>query len=175
MLLVPEIHRLVIEMNNVTYVTDAMNEARGQWTDSRTSPPIALSDIRKWAMATYWPETPPKIYWDADYAKTTRWAGIIAPPDFNPFAWMIERPTGTAIPQPEKTGGGNLTGMNGGQTDTYGTPMRPDDVITSQSRLVDWHEREGRLGWTLYVTSEVEWRNQNSDLVRKRMSISVRY
>jgi len=40
---------------------------------------------------------------------------------------------------------------------------------------VDWHEREGRLGWTLYVTSEVEWRNQNSDLVRKRMSISVRY
>ena len=162
-------------MSNVTYVTDAMNEARGLWTDTRTSPPIALSDIRKWAMATYWPETPPKIYWDDDYAKETRWAGIIAPPDFNPFAWMIERPKGTGIPQPEKPDGGNLTGMNGGQTDTYGVPMRPEDVITSRSRLVDWHEGEGRLGWTLYVTSEVEWRNQNSDLVRKRMSISVRY
>jgi len=65
--------------------------------------------------------------------------------------------------------------MNGGQTDTYGTPMRPGDVITARSRLSDWHERDGRLGWTLYTTTEIEWRNQKDELVKTRMSIGIRY
>ena len=68
-----------------------------------------------------------------------------------------------------------LTGMNGGQTDTYGTRMRPGDVISARTRLSDWEEREGRLGHTLYITTEIEWRNQNDDLVRLRRSIGIRY
>lgn len=102
--------------------------------------------------------------------------GIVAPPDFNPFAWPVERPrggpSGLAGEHPE---GRPLTGMNGGQTDTYGAPMRPGDVISARSRLVDWWEREGRLGHTLYVRSEIEWRNQNDELVKTRLSISIRY
>ena len=65
--------------------------------------------------------------------------------------------------------------MNGGQTDTYGAPMRPGDVITARSRLSDWRERDGRLGWTLYTTTEIEWRNQDDDRVKTRMSIGIRY
>ena len=72
-----------------TLISPAMEEAKGKWGEPRRSPPIAASDIRKWAIATYWPETPPPIYWDEDYAKTTRWGGIIAPQDFNPFAWPV--------------------------------------------------------------------------------------
>ena len=125
-------------------------------------------------MATYWPEKPPPIYWDEDYAKTTQWGGIIAPRDFNPFAWPIERPK-ISLPGPAHPEGRALTGMNGGQTDTYGAPMRPDDVVSSRSRLVDWNERSGRLGWTMYTTTEIEWRNQNDELVRTRMSIGIRY
>lgn len=127
-------------------------------------------------MATYYPLQPPKIYWDEDYAASTKYGGIIAPPDFNPFAWSLERPAGF---KPGLSGrhpeGKSLTGMNGGQTDTYGEPMRPGDVITARSRLVDWHEREGRLGHTLYVRNEIEWRNQRSELVKTRMSIAIRY
>ena len=58
-----------------TLISPAMQEAKGKWGEPRVSPPIAASDIRKWAIATYWPETPPPIYWDDDYAKTTRWGG----------------------------------------------------------------------------------------------------
>jgi hypothetical protein len=65
--------------------------------------------------------------------------------------------------------------MNGGQTDTYGTPMRPGDVVTARSRLVDWNEREGRLGHTLYTYSELEWRNQDDEVIRSRISIGIRY
>jgi hypothetical protein len=163
--------------DSVTYVTEAMLEARGVWRDSRMSSPIAASDIRRWAIATYWPEEPPPIYWDAEFAAGTRWGSIIAPPDFNPFAWPAQRPKshrGGPL-QGARPDGAPLTGMNGGQTDTYGVPMKPDDVISTQTRLLDWDEREGRLGHTLYTTTEIEWRNQHDELVRTRHSIGIRY
>jgi hypothetical protein len=66
-------------------------------------------------------------------------------------------------------------GMNGGQVDTYGEPMRPGDVITSRSRLRDWDERETRLGLTLFSFSETEWRNQDDALVKVRVATAIRY
>ena len=161
----------------LTYVTSAMRNAKGVWGSKRESYPITDTDIRRWAMATYYPQKPPRIYWDVDYAKTTRWGGIIAPPDFNPFAWSLEHPRGAATPglAGARPDGKPLTGMNGGQTDSYGVPMRPGDVITTRSRLIDWNERQGRLGHTLYVYTEIEWRNQNEELVKTRKSIAIRY
>lgn len=157
-----------------TLVTQEMIDTQGVWTSPRQSPPIAASDIRRWVIATYWPQTPPRMYWDEDYARTTARGGIVAPPDFNPFAWPVERPArpaGAAV----GPGGRRLTGMNGGQTDTYGVPMRPGDVITARSRLRDWNERQGRFGLMLYTFSELEWRNQRDEFVRLRVSTQVRY
>ena len=47
----------------------------------RRSMPIAVSDIRKWAQAVYYPEAPPRQYWDEEYAATTPAGGIVAPED----------------------------------------------------------------------------------------------
>jgi len=161
-------------MNETSLVTPDMEERRGVWGNERVSPPISESDIRRWAIATYWPEKPPALYWDADYARNTRYGGIIAPPDFNPFAWPIDRPA--------RPGGGNTgqagrgrTSLNGGQTDTYGVPQRPGDVIRSRTRLKDWNEREGRMGLMLYTFTETEWTNQHGELVRTRISTGIRY
>ena len=161
----------------LTYVTDAMQDAKGVWGPTRTSYPITITDIRRWAMATYYPETPPPVYWDEEYARNSRWNGIIAPPDFNPFAWTIhtDRQAGTPGLAGRRPDGKPLTGMNGGQTDSYGVPMRPGDVISARSRLLDWNEREGRLGHTLYVRTEIEWTNQNEEHVKTRISIAIRY
>jgi acyl dehydratase len=68
-----------------------------------------------------------------------------------------------------------LTGMNGGQTDTYGAPMRPGDVISARSRLQDFNERQGRFGLMLYTFTENEWTNQKGEFVRRRISTSIRY
>lgn len=156
-----------------TLVTPDMHERKGVWGNERTSPPVAESDIRKWAIATYWPDKPPALYWDAEYAVTTRYGGIIAPPDFNPFAWPVERP---ARPQPAAgQGGRGRTGLNGGQTDTYGVPIRPGDVIRARTRLKEWNERQGRMGLMLYTFTETEWRNQHDELVRTRISTGIRY
>jgi hypothetical protein len=157
-------------------VTPDMHERKGVWGGERTSYPISESDIRKWAIATYWPEAPPRMYWDDEYARTTCWGGLVAPMDFNPFAWPPVRAIAGARPSGARAPAGRrFTVMNGGQTDTYGVRMRPGDVITSRSSLKDWEEREGRLGLTLYTHQETEWRNQRDELVRTRISISIRY
>jgi hypothetical protein len=159
-----------------TLVTPEMEERKGVWGNERVSYPVSESDIRKWAIAVYWGETPPRLYWDAEYARGTRWGGIIAPQDFNPFAWAV--PTGAvkpagAVPGQQTRRGGNV--MNGGQADTYGVPMRPGDVITSRSRLSHWEERQGRNGLTLFTYTETEWRNQDGELVKTRISTGIRY
>ncbi|HJM89392.1 MAG TPA: MaoC family dehydratase N-terminal domain-containing protein [Dehalococcoidia bacterium] len=157
-----------------TLVTQEMEDAKGKWESETVSPPISESDIRKWAIATYWPEKPPEIYWNDEYAQTTRFGGLIAPQDFNPFAWPIERQIAPGRATPQGAGVGTR-GMNGGQTDTYGVPMKPGDVITTRARLKDWNERQTRLGLTLFQEREVEWRNQDNEVVKTRLSIGIRY
>lgn len=169
------------ESEQSTLVTQDMIDRQGVWGSERSSPPVSESDIRKWAIAVYWPKQPPRIYWDADYARSSRWGGIIAPPDFNPFAWPIvpdrpsskERSEATTTNTPRS--GRGQRGMNGGQVDTYGVPMRPGDIITARNRLRDWNERETRLGLTLFTFHETEWRNQTGELVKLRVSTGIRY
>lgn len=157
-----------------TLVTPAMEERKGVWGPERTAPPVAASDIRKWAIAVYWSETPPRLYWDEAYAKQTRYGGIIAPADFNPFAWPVEREIAPERATP-RGGGPGTRGMNGGQTDTFFARMRPGDVIRSRSRLRDWDERQTRLGLTLFSFTETEWWNQDNQLVKRRISTGIRY
>ena len=156
-----------------TLVTEEMMEKRDQWSEPRVSRPVSESDIRKWAIAVYWPEEPPKLYWDEEYAKSTRYDGIIAPLDFNPFAWPV--PVPPAAPTPPMGTGQGTNAMNGGPVVEYVAPIRPGDVISTSTALVDWNERETRLGLTLFSTNETRWTNQNGELVRISKNTSIRY
>ncbi|WP_326914725.1 FAS1-like dehydratase domain-containing protein [Sphingopyxis chilensis] len=163
-----------------TLVTPQMEASKGVWHSFERSFPIAASDIRRWAIAAYWGAMPPRLFWDDDYARTTRWGGIVAPEDFNPFAWQLPRDLTEeelrlqgAIPGEETRQGDNI--LNGGQADIFGARMRPGDVISSRSRLTHWEEREGRNGLTLYTFNETEWTNQNHELVKSRVLTLIHY
>lgn len=160
-----------------TLVTEEMIQAKGVWGEETTSHPVTESDIRKWAIATYWPDKPPPLYWDEEYARGTKWGGIIAPRDFNPFAWPVHRPPGppSAGARPGQTPKKGENVLNGGQADTWFAPIRPGDVMTTRTRLSHWEERTGRLGLTLFTYTEIEWRNQDDQVVRRRISTGIRY
>src|SRR5690606_7174852 len=132
-----------------------MRDRQGVWEQEDTSFPISESDIRKWAIAVYWPEKPPRHYWDAEAAAARSSNGIVAPPDFNPFAWPPEREVPAERRSATAAGPGSRR-MNGGQVDTFGVPMRPGDVIRTRTRLTHWEERETRLGHTLFLYEETE-------------------
>ncbi|HLM16931.1 MAG TPA: MaoC family dehydratase N-terminal domain-containing protein, partial [Acidimicrobiia bacterium] len=89
-----------------SHITPQMLDLVGLELRSATSFPITDSDIRRWAIAVYYPEPAPKLFWDAKHAAATVHGGIVAPEDFNPFAWLTQteadegvaaRPTGAFV------------------------------------------------------------------------------
>lgn len=170
-------------------ISDEMRALVGrEYGEPSTSLPIALSDIRRWAAAIYWPEPPPRLFWDEEYAARTSHGGVVAPEEFNPFAWFtaagpnlppsfegvvrfgaveesfdVEPPATTRI-------------MNGGNQVTYGVRMRPGDVITGGlNTLIEYKEQETRLGPMLLTVSEHTWTNQKGEMVKTMRSTGIRY
>lgn len=166
-------------------LTDEMRGAVGREFRWLTSYPISANEIRRWAMAVYFPETPPRRFWDDAYAASVGQGSIVAPEDFNPFAWAMADPQLDSginamrvwpepdldLPEPP------TRAYILGQLDvTYtGVKMRPDDVIRSTTRLAGYREREGRMGLMLYTTQEEQWTNQNDELIRTFASTVIRY
>jgi acyl dehydratase len=127
---------------------------------------VCENDIRRWAIATFYPELPPAEYLDEAAAARGPWGGMVAPRDFNPFAWTRCTPADT---YPWMRGMGTepgRRGLNGGQKNRYFAPIRPGDVITSVVTLVDAYEKQGRLGAMMFLVDEARWTNQRGELVR---------
>ncbi len=152
-----------------TYVSQQMRECVGRELDRRISYRITSSDIRRWAVACYYPELPPQRFWSADVGPPAP----AAPEDFNPFAWLIAEPAGAppslrdpeellGIPSPDAP-----VRLRGGMSVTYEAPMRAGDVITSVRRLGGYDERNGRRGPMLLTTIADTWTNQQGALVKK--------
>lgn len=161
-------------------VTDAMRGIVGAVMRESVSYPIAASDIRKWAMAVYYPKTPPRHYWDESVQ-----GGIVAPEEFNPFAWMTRKPSPDDPPVSQTAFSEAELGV---EPPAYtaillteirvthsGLCMRPGDVIRSTVRITDYFEREGRMGHMLYTTIADALTNQNGDWIRTNESVFVRY
>jgi hypothetical protein len=151
-------------------VTDGMRRTRGVWDAwSAWCAPIADSDIRRWAIAVYWPEPPPRRFWDTTAADVTAGA-LVAPEEFNPFAWPAPRQSPrTAIqpaedrrPDPARVRGR----VNGGCRVVYGVRMRVGDRIRRRVRLHGWKTHDSTRGTLLLVDYEHEWRNQRDEHVR---------
>lgn len=168
-----------------SWVTDDMARIVGEVMRESISHPVAVSDIRKWAIAVYYPDDPPRLFWDEDFAADTAHGGIVAPEEFNPFAWSTQEPSladphvsQTAFSErelgvePPKFKAILLTEIR----ESYGpSRIRPGDVIRSVHRITDYFEREGRMGHMLYTTLANEWHNQLGDWVRTTESVFVRY
>ncbi len=167
-------------------ITDAMREWVGAKAPPLTSPPISESDIRRAAISIYWPEVPPRIYWDAEHAAQTRWGGIIAPEEFNPFAWMIGR--AHVGPHPDhlddaqealekartlRPPGAPPNYLFGGVDTVYLERMRPGDEITSVITVTDLYERSGRLGAMIFYITEETWTKQTGVVVKTTRTTNI--
>lgn len=159
-----------------THISQAMREAVGRRLSRRVSYPVSENDIRRWALAVYYPERPPPPLLAAE----------VAPEDFNPFNWLPAE-----IDSLEITADGidsdrtelllGIEGphlahqLNGGIEAEYGAPIRAGDVITSVNRLVQYREREGRLGLMLFTVTEDVWKNQWDQFVKRTLHTAIRY
>jgi acyl dehydratase len=157
-----------------TFLTQETIDKIGRVLPAVAAPAVGANDVARWAIATYWPEPPPARYLDADAAAKGAWGGIVAPRDFDPFAWMPKRPWA----------GDWLWGMgaepgkrvlNGGQHNRYFEPIRPGDVISVTRRFVDVVERDTKRGPMVFFTSEFRWENQHGAVVRVGEQTTIYY
>jgi hypothetical protein len=160
-------------------ITDAMRGIVGRELRSRTSYPISASDIRKWALAVYYPEPAP-----AQFLRTGGPSDpLTAPEEFNPFAWatpggaggppdvgagFLERMAGVAPPDLEFI-------VNGGSICEYGVPMYEGDVIRTSFTPTGYTEKQGKRGRLLFTETQDRWTNQRGELVRATTVTVIRY
>ena len=144
-------------------IMEMANSVRGQVYGETTSPPVAAVDVRRWAMAIYWPEKPPRLYWDTAYATKSRWGCMVAPAEFNPFAWPVEG--AYQLPAWPEIFHAELSFSAGNEAE-YFLPIRIGDVISGTSSIVDVCEKQGRSGDLIFVVAESHLSNQRGDLVK---------
>jgi hypothetical protein len=129
-----------------------------------------------------------KIYYDANYAKSTEPGAIIAPPTFvqasaqfdpdyrlrptigQPWFGSGKEPTGVA-----PTSGGGGTGLHAEQHYEYHRHPRVGDVLTATVKPGNTWEKQGRRSGKLIFTETItEYRNQNGELVVTARGVGVR-
>jgi hypothetical protein len=158
-------------------ITAEMRSLIGRPYKQQRSFPIDATAIRRWAIAVYYPEQPPREFWDPDVPD-----GLVAPAEFNPFAWMASedvelQPDGPPIdPGHARPGGLEFrfgvrppdlkTALNGGLHVTYAALMRVGDVVFATTSIGGYTEREGRAGPILFTEVESHWSNQRDELVK---------
>lgn len=154
-----------------TFLTNETIDKIGRDLPPVSAPPVGANDITRWAIATHWPEPPPARYaLDAD----TPWGGLVAPRDFDPFAWMPDRPwSGDWLWGMGAEPGKRV--LNGGQHNLYFEPIRPRDVISVTRRFVDVVERDTKRGPMVFFTSEFRWTNQRDEPVRLAYQTTIYY
>jgi acyl dehydratase len=114
---------------------------------------VDASQIRLFAEAI---GDPNPLYWDEEYARGTRWGGVIAPPT---FLCLLFAPT----PMPRLDFG--LVGLNGGTGFESYRPVRVGDVITAQASVSNVKAVKGRTGEMLITERETRYTNGSGALV----------
>ena len=97
------------------------------------------------------------LYEDGELARKSRYGGKIAPPLFVITFGRQRRP------QPDTRLGRAM--INAGTEYEFFQPIRPGDVITHTSKLVDVKERMGRLGRMFISVTETTYVNQRGEMV----------
>jgi len=114
-------------------------------------------------------EDPNPLWQDEEYARSSRYGGIVAPPGFL-MSLMMRGPT---MELPFELPVTRV--LDGGGDWEYFKPIRPGDVLTVVTKLVDIREREGRMGTMVFMVSEITWRNQRNEFVARSRGTSIRY
>ena len=137
-------------------ITEEMRRAIG--VESKPfSMEIEKGAIKKFADAI---DDPNPLWRDEEYAKKSRYGGIIAPPTFSTCIRDddLMRPVLGLECSLKRL-------LNGGNEFEYFQPIRPGDTISVTLKLTDVQEREAKTGKTLFMYYDVTYRNQRGEIV----------
>lgn len=115
------------------------------------------------------------LYLDQEYARSTRWGGIIAPPGYlyshGSSVWL------RAFPGLRNADGEELKqNDNAGENWEFFRPVRVGDTVYSRGKVLSVEAKVGRkLGPCALVRSEIVYSNQHGDPVARAVGLSFRF
>ena len=137
---------------------------------------VSKRDIQRFAQAI---GDPNPLYVDEDYAKKTKWGGIIAPPLFF-FAFAYDDTPDTRLSEDGRTIITELDvplpvsrSVGGASANELGEPVRPGDTITVRKRVADVYCKEGKGGVLYFIVVETTYTNQNGQFVGREKATFV--
>lgn len=105
-----------------------------------------------------------RIYFDEEYARTTRYGRIIAPPTFS-RTFDYGHIDGLAYPQEGL--------IHGEQSFEYFAPIYAGDVVLCSSRLVNAYDKHGKTGTMTFIVFEQSVENQAGELIQRAQSTVI--
>jgi len=156
-----------------TLATEEVLKWIGFEAEPVVSDPITAKEIRRYALAIG--DRNP-LYHNEDKAKKSRYGGIVAPPGF--ALWACHPVSQDDFPE-------NLTlagypkriatffipklpvenEVHGGNEHEFFHPIRPGDVLTGLTKIVDIYEKVGKTRSMVFVTTETTETNQRHELL----------
>jgi acyl dehydratase len=157
---------MVLESKGITEqgLGDLRSRVGSYYRTIRGNEEVTLDAIRHFVHGV---GDPNPLWVDEEYAKKTRWGGIIAPPT---FLYSVIHPSGMQA--------GGLPGVHafhaGNDWEWY-KPIWLGDVITGTYRPIDVVEKQSKFsGATVIVYAEIKYFNQLDELVAQAIGWSVR-
>ncbi len=131
--------------------------------------PVSESDLGRWAQAMH---NPNPLYYDPDYAATSRFEGLVAP-----FSFTVAAGDGHgATPAVQGHIEGSHMLFGGDEWWFYGPRVRPGDRLAMDRMLFDYRVTETAFaGPTVFSRGDTTYANQRGELVAKQRSTSIRY
>ena len=155
---------------------DAILEVMKKWVGQEEEPWTVEVDKTTMAKVAWCVDDPNPLWRDEEYARQTRFGGIIACPYF--LDWLRHKPTyGQRIVWPPMpTLPGNPPNVVGGEEVEYLRPIRPGDVITVTSRTTDVKKRWSKsLNKDIVIQSHGHtFTNQFGEVVATRKGTSIK-
>jgi acyl dehydratase len=110
---------------------------------------------------------PNPLYSDRAAAESSSVGGLIAPPTF--FRSLLPG----ALPEPYPEPFAHV--LDGGSKYRYFEPVRVGDEITVVRKITDLFEKHGRMGTMLFKISELNYTNQDGQLVATQSTTTITY
>ena len=113
--------------------------------------------VRKFVQAV---GDPNPLWQDKDYARKSRYGGIVAPPTF--ILTVGFELIGRLLTSLSST-----TLLHGSTELEYYQPVRPGDIVTASPKIANIREHQGKKGKLMFITVDITYKNQRQELVAK--------
>jgi len=143
-------------------ITPEIKTMIGLWSE-----PVVL-EVEKGAIVRYCDAVDDNnpLYRNEEYARNTRYGGIISPPGF--FGWPVgggNIEAGMARVVGAVAQAGMLRILDGGIEYNFYAPVRAGDILMTYGKLADAREKTTSQGSMVFLTIEQKYLNQNGVLV----------